>query len=113
MRLVDSPNIESLSVQAEARYRNGQYSEALEPLRKAESQRDGTTEKDPGQHAKIQALIAMTEAKLGHRTEAEAALANYRRLWAERIPKASTPSPLMIEVEQTVSEEFKTTETAR
>jgi Flp pilus assembly protein TadD len=113
MRLTDNADIESLRVQAEARYRNGQYSAALEPLRKAESRRDEPTESDPGQHAKIHALIAMAEAKLGHRTEAETAQANYRRLWAEANTKATTPPPLMAEVEQTMSEAFKTTGTAR
>jgi hypothetical protein len=113
MRLTDNADIESLRVQAEARYRNGQYSAALEPLRKAELRRDEIAEGDPGQHAKTQALIAMTEAKLGHQHEAKAALANYRRLWAEANPKATTQPPLMTEVEQTVSEAFKTTGTAR
>jgi hypothetical protein len=113
MRLTDNADFESLRVQAEARYRNGQFSAALEPLRKAQSQRDGTAKKDPGQQAKIQALIAMAEARLGHRTEAQAALARYRLLWAEANPKASTPSLLTIEVEQTVSEAFQTTEKGR
>jgi Ribonuclease G/E len=101
MRLTDNADIESLRVQAEARYRNGQYSAALEPLRKAESRRDEVAEGDAGQHAKTHALIAMTEAKHVRQHEAKAALANYRRLWAEANPKVTTPPPLLIEVEQT------------
>ena len=62
---------------------------------------------DPGLPAKVQALIAMAEARLGHRDKAETALANYRRLWAEANPKASTTTPLLAEVEQRMSEAFK------
>ncbi len=84
-----APTPDTLRILAEARYRNGQYSEALVALRQAESLRDETTEYDPGLPAKIQALIAMAEARLGHRAEAETALANYRRLWAQANPKAA------------------------
>ena len=113
VRQIDSPNVETLSILAEARYRNSQYSEALVPLRQAESLQDETTEYDPGLPAKLQAFIAMAEARLGHRAQAETALANYRRLWAEANPKASTPPPLLAEVEQTMSKAFKSTGTSR
>jgi hypothetical protein len=111
MHMTDSPKVDSLIVQAEARYRNRQYSEALAPLRQAETVQDDTTEYDPGLPAKIQALIAMAEARLGHRAQAEMALAHYRRLWAETNPKATIPPPLLSEVEKTVSEAFKTSGT--
>ena len=55
----------------------------------------------------------MSEAKLGHRAKAEAALANYRRLWAEANPKATTPPPLQEEAEQALSEAFKTAGSGR
>ncbi len=106
-RQIDSPNAYTLSILAEARYRNGQFSEALVPLRQAEALRDETTEEDPGLPAKLQAYIAMAEARLGHRAQAETALANYRRLWAEANPKATTPTALQIEAEETVREAFK------
>ena len=48
----------------------------------------------------------MAEARLGHRHEAETALANYRRIGAQANPKATTPPPLLAEVEQTMSEAF-------
>ena len=53
-------------------------------------------------------LIAMAEARLGHRPKAETALANYRRLWADANTKATAPPPLLTEVEQTTCEAFKT-----
>jgi hypothetical protein len=106
-RLVDTPNLYTLSVLAEARYRNGRYAETLAPLRQAESLGDETTEQDAGLLAKLQALIAMAEARLGHRAEAEAALANCRRLWAEANATAnSPPPPLIAEGEKTVKQAF-------
>ena len=113
MQLTQEPDNLLLRVLAEARYRNGQFSAALEPLYKAAAQPDDTTESDPGQPAKIQALTAMAEARLGHRAQAETALANYRRLWAQANPKATTPPPLLVEVEQTMSEASKTIGTGR
>jgi hypothetical protein len=50
----------------------------------------------------------MSEAKLGHRAKAATALANYRRLWSEANPKATTPPPLQDEAEKALSEAFKT-----
>jgi hypothetical protein len=113
MRQLDSPNVNTLGIQGEARYRNGQYSEALASLRQAESRRDDTTEADPGLPGKIQAYIVMAEAKLRNRAKAETALANYRRLWAEANPKATTSPPLLIEVEKTMSDAFHSTRTTR
>jgi hypothetical protein len=68
--------------------------------------RAATTENDPGRPAKIQALIAMAEARLGHRAQADTALAIYRRLWAEANPKASMPPLLLAEVEHTICQAF-------
>ena len=109
MGQIEGPDVNTLSIQAEARYRNGLYSEALAALRQAESRRDETTEEDPGLPAKLQAYIAMAEARLGHRAQAETALANYRRLWVEANPKATIPPALLIEVEKTVGDAFKAT----
>jgi WD40 repeat protein len=108
MRLMDNPSSYYLRVLGDARYRNGLFAEALESLRKAEARGNEDTQRDRELPAKIQVLIAMAQAKLGHRAEAEAALANYRRLWSEANPKATTPPPLEDEAENVLSEAFKT-----
>jgi hypothetical protein len=113
IRLTDDPSSDLLRIQGEARYRNSQFAEALEPLRQAEARGNEDTRRDRDLPAKIQALIAMTEAKLGHRKEADAALANYRRLWAEANPKATTPPPLQDEADKVLSEAFKTAGASR
>ena len=46
----------------------------------------------------------MCEAKLGHLAEAETALADYRRLWGEANPKATSPPPLLAEAEAVLRE---------
>jgi hypothetical protein len=106
IRLQDDPTSYSFRVVSEARYRNGQFVEALELLRKVEARRGVKSQSDRDLPGEIQALIAMAEARLGHRAESEAARASYRRLWADANPKASTPQPLMDEIEKTVSEAF-------
>ena len=55
----------------------------------------------------------MSEAKLGHRKEADAALANYRRLWVAANPKATTPPPLEEEAEKVVAESPETPNSSR
>ena len=54
MQLTQEPDNLLLRVLAEARYQNGQFSAALEPLYKAIARPDDTTESDPGRTAKIQ-----------------------------------------------------------
>ncbi len=113
IRLMDEPSSYDFRVQGEARYRNGRFAEALESLRQAEARGEEDTQRDRDLPAKIQALIAMSEAELGHRAKAEAALANYRRLWAEAKPKATTLPPLQEEAEKVLSEAFKTAGSSR
>jgi hypothetical protein len=99
IRLMDDPSRYDFRVQGEARYRDGRFAEALESLRQAEARGNGDTGRDRDLPANIQALIAISEAKLGHRAQADAALANYRRLWVAANLKATTPPPLQEEAE--------------
>ena len=108
IRLLDDPSSYFLRIQGEARYRTGRFAEALESLRKAEVPGNEDTGRDRDLPARIQALIAMAEAKLGHRGKAEAALASYRRLWAKANPRATTPAPLEEEAETVLNEAKKT-----
>ena len=99
VQLMDSPTILALSTQAEARYRNGQPALALEAIREARKKLDEATANDRELRFRIEAILVLTQARLGNRTEAEVALANARKLWAEANPSATSPSPLLIEAE--------------
>ncbi len=101
----------TLAVLAEARYRNGKYAEAIEVVNKVKEMRDDETLNDRETLGKVEAILAMCQARLGHAAEARAALANAKRSSTETNTNASKPSLLLQEAYSVIAQ-VKGTENA-
>jgi WD40 repeat protein len=90
----EAPDV--LHLRGRALYYAGRLAEARESLLRAIALH--ATDADPF------AFLAMCEAKLGRRAEAEKALADFLRLWTAANPKATAPPPLLGEVKALLSD---------
>jgi serine/threonine protein kinase/WD40 repeat protein len=100
--LVPDSDDRGLATLGEARYRNGRLAECLAPLRRfLTAQEQDNLPVERRNHRPL-AFIAMAEAKLGHRAQAQAALDDYRTRRAQEFAgsKAKPPEdPLLAEAE--------------
>jgi WD40 repeat protein len=108
--LVADLNAAHLATLGEARYRNGRLAECLEPLRQSLALQEQDNLPVERRQYRALALIAMAEAKLGHRELAQAALDEYR----SRLVRASggamakpSEDTLLAEAEGVLREAFQ------
>jgi serine/threonine protein kinase/WD40 repeat protein len=102
-------NYAGLASLGEARYRNGQLAECLEPLRRSLARQAQDNPPAQFRTGRSLAFIAMAEAKLGHRAGALAALDEYRSRRAREFAgsKGKPPEdPLLAEAEAVLRAAF-------
>ncbi len=98
VQLQPKPSAASLLTLGQARCRSGLFSESIEALRRGIAL-------DP-KAIDAHAYLAISEARLGRRAEAEAALAEFRRLCAAANPESTAMPTLATEVQQVFAEAF-------
>jgi hypothetical protein len=90
-----------LAVLAEARYRNEKFAEAVEAATKVKAMHHEEKPNDRETLVKVEAILAMSQFRLGHAAEARAVLADAKRRSSETNPNASHP-PLILEEAESV-----------